>query len=71
MLEYLKKIALELNSKDKKDYFIQRINKLGEDLASKNVLLIDIIEMESIFNPEKVIIEPSDDKIQKITLENK
>lgn len=71
MFDYLKKIALELKSKDSKEYFANRINKLAEELASKSALLIDVTEMESIFNPEKVEIEPSDESIGKITLENK
>lgn len=70
MLENLKNFALEFNSKEAKEYFINRINKIAEDLASKEVLLIDITEMESIFDPDKVTIETSDSSIGKITLEN-
>ena len=71
MLKHLKEIALELNSKDAKEYFINRINKIAEDLGSKDVLLIDIGDMESIFNPDKVIVEGVDESIGKITLDAK
>jgi hypothetical protein len=40
-------------------------------LASKKVLLINITEMESIFDPTKVLIEPSDSSIEKMTLDSK
>jgi len=71
MFEHLKKIALDLKNGKTKEYFLKRIDKLAEDLASKDVLLINITEMESIFDSDKVIIEPSEESIQKITLENK
>lgn len=69
MIESLKKIALDLKDKKSKEYFLKRINKFAEDLASKDILLINITEMESIFDPEKVTIEPSDIAIKKIVLE--
>lgn len=71
MLEYLKKIALDLKDKKIKNSFLKRIDKFADDLASKDVLLINITEMESIFDPEKVIIEPSDESIGKIVLGEK
>lgn len=71
MLDSLKNFALEFNSKDVKEYFTNRINKIAEDLASKKVLLINITEMESIFDPTKVLIEPSDSSIEKMTLDSK
>ena len=69
MFDFLKKIVLDLNDKKTKEYFLQRLDKFAVDLASKDVLLINITEMESIFDPEKVIIEPTDKSIQKIVLE--
>jgi len=71
MFESLKKLALELNSEDAKEYFLNRIDKIAEDLASKETLLINITEMESIFDPDKVVIEPSDSSVEKMTLESK
>lgn len=70
MFDYLLKIASELNDDESKIFFAKRIKKIAEDLASKDVLLIDINEMESIFNEDKVIITPSYESVQKIVLED-
>jgi len=69
MIDFLKKIALDFENEKTKKYFEKRINKFSEDLASKDVLLIDVNEMESLYNPEKVVVEDSDESINKITLE--
>lgn len=70
MFDYLLKIASELNDGKSKIFFTKRIKKMAQDLASKDVLLIDINEMESIFNEDKVIITPSNESIEKIVLED-
>ncbi len=68
MFEYLKEIASELKNKNEKNMFINRINKIANDLASQDVLLIDINEIESIYNPDQVEISVSDETIKKIVI---
>lgn len=69
MIDFLKKIALNINSTKERDIFIRRIDKIAEDLASKDILLIDITDIESVFDPEKIIVEDVDESLGKITLE--
>ena len=69
MIDDLKKIASQIKNKKERERFLLRINKIAEDLASRNYLLLDVNEMNSIFNNEDVITIPSDDLIAKITLD--
>lgn len=69
MIDDLKKIASEIKDKKERERFLLRINKIAEDLASRNYLLLDVNEMNSIFNNEDVITTPSDDLVAKITLD--
>lgn len=69
MIDFLKKIALDIKSTKERNIFIKRIDKIAGDLASKDVLLIDITDMESVFDPEKIIVEDVDESLGKITLE--
>jgi hypothetical protein len=69
MIDDLRKIASEIKDKKERERFLLRINKISEDLASRNYLLLDVNEMNSIFNNEDVITTPSDDLVTKITLD--
>lgn len=69
MIDKLLKIASELKSKEERERFINRINKISEDLASKDYLLIEIKEMESIYDSSKIDERDTDKDIDKIILE--
>jgi len=68
MIDDLKKIASEIKDEKERERFLLRINKIAEDLASRNYLFLDVNEMNSIFNNEDVITTPSDDLVVKMTL---
>jgi len=69
MIDDLKKIASEIKDEKERERFLLRINKIAEDLASRNYLFLDVNEMNSIFNNEDVITTPSDDLVVKMTLD--
>jgi enoyl-[acyl-carrier-protein] reductase (NADH) len=69
VIDLLNKFASEFKSKNAKEKIQKRINKFAEELASKDVLLIDIDDMESMFEPDMVETLDLDSAIEKITLE--
>lgn len=69
MIDLLKKIASEFKIDSTKKIFEKRIDKFAEDLASKDILLIDVVEMESMFEPDMVEVLDTDSSIKKIVLE--
>jgi hypothetical protein len=69
IFDKLKKIANLIKDEKNKNKIISNIQKISDDLSSKDNLLIDIKEMSSIFDNEKVEEFSSNDKIKKITLD--
>ena len=54
IFDKLKKIANLIKDEKNKNKIISNIQKISDDLSSKDNLLIDIKEMSSIFDNEKV-----------------
>jgi len=67
--EYLKILASDIKNNDLKKRVNSSIEKFSEKLNSRDYLLIDIKEMESIYSPDKVEEIDADKTIKKITLD--